>query len=72
MNFLVVRVLEGIPFRYTLDPTVMEIKPLKSFASGGRMLTVHGTNLDTILTPEMLVYIGEDTKPVNKTVNIVE
>nr|CAD7441811.1 unnamed protein product [Timema bartmani] len=48
------RTLEGNPFNYTMDPTIMEIKPLKSFVSGGRMITVHGTNLDTILKPEMV------------------
>ncbi|XP_066996957.2 plexin-B isoform X2 [Anabrus simplex] len=62
------RTLEGNPFNYTLDPTIMEIKPLKSFASGGRMITVHGTNLDTILKPEMVVYIDDEPNPINKTV----
>ncbi|XP_019634101.1 PREDICTED: plexin-A1-like isoform X2 [Branchiostoma belcheri] len=32
-------------FNYTDDPTVMEVFPLKSFSSGGRQLTVRGTNL---------------------------
>lgn len=62
------RTLEGNPFNYTMDPTIMEIKPLISFASGGRMITVHGTNLDTILKPEMVVYIDEEPNPINKTV----
>ncbi|XP_069694411.1 plexin-B isoform X4 [Periplaneta americana] len=62
------RTLEGNPFNYTLDPTIMEIKPLISFVSGGRMITVHGTNLDTILKPEMVVYIDEEPNPINKTV----
>ncbi|XP_049807019.1 plexin-B [Schistocerca serialis cubense] len=61
------RTLEGNPFNYTQDPTIMEIKPLKSFASGGRMITVHGTNLDTILKPEMVVYVEDEPNPVNKT-----
>jgi plexin A len=52
-----------------MDPTIMEIKPLISFASGGRMITVHGTNLDTILKPEMVVYIDEEPNPINKTVS---
>ncbi|XP_063219217.1 plexin-B isoform X2 [Bacillus rossius redtenbacheri] len=61
------RTLDGNPFNYTLDPTIMEIKPLKSFVSGGRMITVHGTNLDTILKPQMLVYYNDEQYPVNKT-----
>nr|CAD7258241.1 unnamed protein product [Timema shepardi] len=61
------RTLEGNPFNYTMDPTIMEIKPLKSFVSGGRMITVHGTNLDTILKPEMVVYINDELTPTNKT-----
>jgi IPT/TIG domain. len=65
------RTLDGNPFNYTLDPTIMEIKPLVSFASGGRMITVHGTNLDTIVKPEMVVYIDEEPTPINKTVRIV-
>lgn len=63
------RTFYGNPFNYTLDPTVMEIKPLKSFASGGRMITVHGTNLDTIQKPEMIVYISDDPVPINKSVS---
>jgi len=63
------RTLEGNPFNYTNDPTIREIKPLISFASGGRMITVHGTNLDTILKPEMVVYIDEEPNPINKTVS---
>ena len=62
------RTLEGNPYNYTHDPTIMEIKPLSSFASGGRMITVHGTNLDTIQKPEMVVYLEKDNVPVNQTV----
>jgi len=63
------RTLTGGPFNYTADPTVMEIKPLKSFMSGGRMITVHGTNLDTIQNPMMMVYIVDDPTPINITVS---
>ncbi|XP_076249106.1 plexin B [Calliopsis andreniformis] len=62
------RTLEGNPYNYTHDPTIMEIKPLTSFASGGRMITVHGTNLDTIQKPEMEVYFDNEPLPVNRTV----
>ncbi|XP_018334683.1 plexin-B-like, partial [Agrilus planipennis] len=62
------RTLEGNPFNYTQDPTIMEIKPLKSFVSGGRMIFVHGSNLNSIQKPEMEVYYFNDPVPVNKTV----
>ncbi|KAF4532611.1 hypothetical protein B566_EDAN013516 [Ephemera danica] len=62
------RTLNENCFNYTLDPTILEIKPLKSFVSGGRMITVHGTNLDAIQKPEMVVYLDDDPTPVNKTI----
>ncbi|XP_018362597.1 PREDICTED: plexin-B [Trachymyrmex cornetzi] len=62
------RTLMDNPYNYTHDPTIMEIKPLRSFASGGRMITVHGTNLDTIQKPEMEVYFDNEQLPVNRTV----
>lgn len=63
------RTFEGNPFNYTQDPTIMEIKPLKSFASGGRMITVHGTNFNTIQKPEMVVYTENEQNPVSKSVS---
>ncbi|XP_052127793.1 plexin-B [Frankliniella occidentalis] len=62
------RTLAGYPFNYTVDPTILEIKPLRSFASGGRMITVHGTNLDTVQKPEMVVYVEGDPNPINRSV----
>lgn len=62
------RTLEGNPFNYTQDPTIMEVKPLKSFVSGGRMIFVHGSNLDSIQKPEMEVYYYNEPVPVNKTI----
>jgi plexin A len=62
------RTLQGNPYNYTHDPTIMEIKPLSSFASGGRMITVHGTNLDTIQKPQMIVYQEKEGVPINRTV----
>ncbi|XP_014244949.1 plexin-B isoform X2 [Cimex lectularius] len=61
------RSLSATPYIYKQDPTVLEIKPLKSFISGGRMITVHGTNLNTIQNPEMIVYAETSSKYVNKT-----
>ncbi|KAJ8983308.1 hypothetical protein NQ317_010846 [Molorchus minor] len=63
------RTLRGNPFNYTQDPTIMEIKPLNSFVSGGKMIFVHGTNLDSIQNPEMEVYSFNEPKvPINRTV----
>lgn len=63
--------LYGDLFNYTADPTIMEIKPLKSFVSGGRMITVHGTNLHTIQKPLMKLYYANEIEPVNFTACIV-
>lgn len=52
-------------FNYTVDPKIMQIKPLKSFSTGGRMITVHGTNLDSIQKPEIEVYLNDER--VNKS-----
>lgn len=60
------------PFTYKSDPTIAEIKPLISFLSGGRMITVHGTNFDIIQKPEMVVYVDSDFfRPINKTVSVI-
>ncbi|XP_046633766.1 plexin-B-like isoform X2 [Daphnia pulicaria] len=62
------RVLAKNPFSYTKDPTIMEVKPLRSFASGGRLLSVHGTNLDSIQKPQMAVYMDDGITVANVTV----
>lgn len=62
------RTLASRPFIFKADPTILEIKPLMSFISGGRMITVHGTNLDTIQKPEMVVFVESINNPINKTV----
>lgn len=61
------RTLEGNPFNYTQDPTIMEIKPLESFVSGGRNIFVHGANFDSIQKPEMEVYLFNERTPINRT-----
>lgn len=53
-------------YNYTSDPKIMQIKPLKSFSSGGRMITVHGTHLDSIQKPELEVYLNDEL--VNRSV----
>lgn len=57
------------PYTYERDPTISEIKPSKSFISGGRMITVHGTNLNIIQKPEMIVYAESPSAIINKTVS---
>nr|XP_045584269.1 plexin-B-like [Procambarus clarkii] len=47
------------PFTYTPDPQVLELKPRRSPWSGGRMLTVHGTQLDAIQAPRITVFYEE-------------
>lgn len=66
------RVLAKNPFSYTKDPTIMEVKPLRSFASGGRLLSVHGTNLDSIQKPQMAVYMDDGITVANVTVRKVK
>ena len=39
------------PYRYTPDPSIVDVMPKWSFVSGGRILTVHGKNLDTVDQP---------------------
>ncbi|CAH0774149.1 unnamed protein product [Bemisia tabaci] len=65
------RTLASRPFIFKADPTILEIKPLMSFISGGRMITVHGTNLDTIQKPEMVVFVESINNPINKTECVV-
>ena len=44
------------PFFYTPDPIIHDIKPLTTFATGGRVLTVHGEYLNSVTKAELLVY----------------
>ncbi|XP_026839301.1 plexin-B isoform X2 [Drosophila erecta] len=56
-------------FNYTQDPRIMQIKPLRSFVSGGRVLTVHGIYLNSIQKPELEVFY--DNERINKTSCVV-
>ncbi|XP_063883556.1 LOW QUALITY PROTEIN: plexin-B-like [Scylla paramamosain] len=47
------------PFVFTPDPRVLELKPLRSPWSGGRLVTVHGTHLDAIQAPRITVNLFE-------------
>ena len=44
------------PFFYTPDPIVHDIKPLRSFFSGGRIVTVHGQYFDSVSNANLVVY----------------
>lgn len=48
------------PFFYTPDPIIHEIKPLTSFASGGRVITVHGEYLDSVTVASLLVFADDN------------
>ncbi|KAH7644557.1 plexin-b [Dermatophagoides farinae] len=50
------------PFLYTADPTIDRIEPLQSFFSGGRMITVTGSQFTSIQQPRMLVFVPRITQ----------
>ena len=58
------------PFFYTADPIVHDIKPLTSFAAGGRVLTVHGEFLNSVTNAELLVY--DKNEPVASKCKILK
>uniref|UniRef100_A0A8C8RVT2 Plexin-B1 n=1 Tax=Pelusios castaneus TaxID=367368 RepID=A0A8C8RVT2_9SAUR len=52
------RRLEGFLFKYTLDPNITFAEPAKSFLSGGRVIRVHGHNLDVVQRPKIRITIS--------------
>ena len=54
------------PFEYIADPTILRIYPLKSYLSGGRTVTVLGTNLDAIQQPRLAIF-GSDGSVLNES-----
>ncbi|XP_047736216.1 plexin-B isoform X3 [Hyalella azteca] len=48
------------PFTYTPDPSIVDIKPLRSTWDGGRMITVHGSHLNSIQSPRITVLYNEE------------
>ncbi|KAG1679056.1 Plexin-B [Nymphon striatum] len=60
-----VRVLTK-PFIYIADPTILKIQPLASYFSGGRSLTVLGTNLTSVQQPRFAIFQGK--KFISETV----
>ncbi|XP_072510845.1 plexin-B1 isoform X2 [Notamacropus eugenii] len=45
-------------FQYTPDPNITSAGPAKSFVSGGRVIWVHGQNLDVVQTPRIRVTVS--------------
>ncbi|KAF0310108.1 Plexin-B [Amphibalanus amphitrite] len=53
----------SVPFAYVDDPVVLDIRPLKSYVSGGRPLTVHGRQFDSIQQPKIIVFNETALRP---------
>ncbi|XP_041835731.1 plexin-B1 isoform X2 [Melanotaenia boesemani] len=49
------RHLHTSSYRYTHNPNISHATPAKSFLDGGRLISVHGHNLDVVQEPSMLV-----------------
>lgn len=47
------------PYTYIPDPRIVELKPLRSTWNGGRMITVHGSHLNSIQAPRITVLFNE-------------
>ncbi|XP_011473503.1 plexin-B1 isoform X1 [Oryzias latipes] len=56
------RHLHSSSYRYTPNPNVTRAAPAKSFIDGGRLIIVHGQNLDVVQEPHMVV-----SYPVSQT-----
>lgn len=50
------------PFLYTADPSIELIEPLQSFFSGGRTITITGSQFTSIQQPRMLILVP---RPLN-------
>lgn len=48
------------PFTYMPDPFILELKPLRSPWSGGRLLTVHGRHFNSIQAPKITVLLEDN------------
>ncbi len=57
-------------FRFRPNPTVTQILPLKSFHSGGRVVTVKGTAFDIVQTPRMYYMDKDKMYRSNMTVSV--
>lgn len=47
-------------FEYLNDPSITNIQPLMAFRSGGRIITVTGTSLNSVRRPTMNLILGTD------------
>ncbi|EDV25223.1 uncharacterized protein TRIADDRAFT_56943 [Trichoplax adhaerens] len=45
-------------FTYTEDPTFVAMYPNRAFPAGGLNLTVYGTNLDSVISPRIIISTG--------------
>ncbi|XP_022708589.1 plexin-B-like [Varroa jacobsoni] len=57
------------PFVFVEDPNILDIRPLRSYQSGGREILVRGEFLDSVQQPRMAVFDpgDNDNKPLNET-----
>ncbi|KAE8615902.1 hypothetical protein XENTR_v10008658 [Xenopus tropicalis] len=46
-------------FTYMEDPSVSNIKPVKSFLSGGSSITAYGRNLNAVASPQMVIRLSK-------------
>ncbi|XP_071156701.1 plexin-A4-like isoform X1 [Mytilus edulis] len=51
-------IVDNTSLKYVADPEITKIQPLKSFQSGGRRITVMGTNINIIDQPQMFIWIN--------------
>ncbi|XP_022105400.1 plexin-B-like [Acanthaster planci] len=53
-------------YTYVENPVITRVSPLKSIISGGRLLTVRGTALDTCVNRQIVVFDGSGNQEVEK------
>ncbi|XP_005996741.1 hepatocyte growth factor receptor [Latimeria chalumnae] len=54
-------------FTYKEDPSVVTIQPTNSFFSGGGTITVHGRNLNSVSSPQMVITLPQQGKEFKVT-----
>ncbi|XP_052280998.1 plexin-B-like isoform X2 [Dreissena polymorpha] len=57
----------NVNFEYLPDPVILNIEPLQSYYSGGRRITVHGTNLHAVQQPQMFATFTDSDNNVRMT-----
>uniref|UniRef100_A0A4W3JWW8 Plexin-B1 n=1 Tax=Callorhinchus milii TaxID=7868 RepID=A0A4W3JWW8_CALMI len=51
------RILAHVLYSYTEDPNITLVSPASSFLGGGRLISVHGQNLDAVQSPRIRVQL---------------